>query len=182
MASNPNPPLPAHGLGHHQPDRRALRSSGGLGRGGGSWNLQSSDRCSATTDRSTAKSSFCLADMSSSHVAIFSSCVILASCASLSPSDSSPIASWSGKHSIEDAVDCVKRALDDYYRSPRPLIPSVTHHVDTVEQGRVYNISPQLGPYHVRVKSNGPGSTAVELFMPVTMYNAPLRDALAKCP
>jgi hypothetical protein len=183
MTSNPNSPTrPALGLGHHAPDHRALRSSCGLGRGGGFWNLQSTDRCSAKTDRSPAKSSFCLADMSGSRGAIFSSCVILASCTSLSPSGSSPIASWSGKHSIEDAVDCVKRALDDNYRSPRPLIPSVTHHVDTVEQGRVYDVSPQLGPYHVRVKSNGPGSTAVELFMPVTMYNAPLRDALAKCP
>ena len=138
MTSNPNSPTrPALGLGHHAPDHRALRSSCGLGRGGGFWNLQSTDRCSAKTDRSPAKSSFCLADMSGSRGAIFSSCVILASCTSLSPSGSSPIASWSGKHSIEDAVDCVKRALDDNYRSPRPLIPSVTHHVDTVEQGRV---------------------------------------------
>src|SRR6476469_5059123 len=103
------------------------------------------------------------------------SCVTLAGCAAWSPSGSSPIASWSGKRSIDDAVDCVKRALDDNYRSPRPLIPSVTHHVDTVEQGRVYNISPQFGFYHVRVKSNGPQPTAGELFMPISMHNEPLR-------
>jgi hypothetical protein len=117
-----------------------------------------------------------------SGMATVFSCVILAGCASLSPSGSSPIASWSGKHSINDAVDCVKRALDYNYRSVRPLIPDVTHHVDTIEEGRVYDVSPSFGPYHVRVKSAGPGTTAVELFMPGTMYNEPLRNDLAKCP
>jgi hypothetical protein len=76
----------------------------------------------------------------------------------------------------------VKRALDYNYRSVRPLIPDVTHHVDTIEEGRVYDVSPSFGPYHVRVKSAAPGTTAVELFMPVTMYNEPLRNDLAKCP
>src|SRR5215469_4770622 len=122
------------------------------------------------------------ADMSASRVAAVLSCVTLAGCASLPPSGSSPIASWSGKHSIDDAVDCVKRALDYNYRSVRPLIPDITHHVDTIEQGRVYDISPQFGPYHVRVKSNGSETTTVELFMPGTMYSEPLRDSLAKCP
>jgi len=116
------------------------------------------------------------------RLALVFSCVLVAGCASFSPSGSSPIASWSGKHSIDEAVDCVRRALDYNYRSARPLIPDITHHVDMIEEGRVYDISPQFGPYRVRVKSNGPQSTAVELFMPGTMYNEPLRDLLAKCP
>ena len=121
--------------------------------------------------------------MSSCHAAIVSSCVFFAGCASLFPSNTAaPIASWSGKRSVADAVDCVKRALDYNYRSARPPIPDVTHHVDTVEEGRVYDVSPPFGPYHVRVKSSGAGSTAIELFMPGTMYNEPLRDLLAKCP
>lgn len=98
------------------------------------------------------------------RVALIFSCVILSGCSSLSPSGTSPI------------------ALDYNYRSVRPLIPDITHQVDTIEEGRVYDVSSQFSPYRVRVKSNGPQSTAVELFMPVTMYNEPLRDALAKCP
>jgi hypothetical protein len=68
------------------------------------------------------------------------------------------------------------------FRSGRPILPDVTHHVDAVEQGRVYDISPAVGPYHVRVKSNGPDSTTIELFMPSMIYNAQVRDSLAKCP
>jgi hypothetical protein len=114
-------------------------------------------------------------------VAIFG-CMILAGCASWFPSNTAPpIASWSGKRPIDDAVDCVKRALDYNFRSARSPIPDITHHVDTVEQGRVYDVSPPVGPYHVRVKSNG-SETTIELFMPGTMYSVPLRDSLAKCP
>ena len=111
------------------------------------------------------------------------SCMMLVGCASLFPSNSAaPIASWSGKHhSIDDVVDCVRRTLDYNYRSVRPGIPAITHHVDMIEQGRVYDVSPPFGPYHVRVKSNGPEATTIELFMPGTMYEVPLRDALAKC-
>jgi hypothetical protein len=115
--------------------------------------------------------------------AVIFSCVMLAGCASLFPSNSAPpIASWSGKRSINDVVDCVKRALDYNFRSARSPIPDITHHVDTIEQGRVNDVSPPVGPYHVRVKSNGPETTTIELFMPGTMYNVPLRDSLAKCP
>jgi hypothetical protein len=46
---------------------------------------------------------------------------------------------------------------------------------------RVYDISPRLGAYHVRVRSEGPEKTIIELFIPATLYNAPLRDLLAKC-
>ena len=115
-------------------------------------------------------------------VAAVFGCVILAGCAYLSTNASSPIASWSGKHSIDDAVDCVKRTLDYDFRSARPLIPDTPHHVDTIEPGRVYDISPQIGPYHVRVKSNGSETITIELFMPQMIYNAQLRDSLAKCP
>lgn len=108
--------------------------------------------------------------------------VMLVGCTSLSPSQSTPIASWSGKRSIYETVDCVKRALDENYRSGRRFIPDVTHHVDTIEEERVYDVSPQIGGYHVRIRSVAPGNTTVELFMLVTMYNAPLRDLLAKCP
>jgi hypothetical protein len=111
------------------------------------------------------------------------SCVMLAGCASWFPSNSAPpIASWSGKRSIDDVVDCVKRALDYNFRSVRSPIPDITHHVDTIEQGRIYDVSPPVGPYHVRVRSNGTETTAIELFMPGTMYSVPLRDSLAKCP
>jgi hypothetical protein len=115
-------------------------------------------------------------------VAMFS-CVMLVGCASWFPSNTAPpIASWSGKRPIGDAVDCVKRALDYDYRSVRPGIPDITHHVDAIESGRVYDVSPPIGPYHIRVKSDGLGATTIELFMPGTMYNVPLRDLLAKCP
>jgi hypothetical protein len=110
-------------------------------------------------------------------------CTVLAGCAYLSPpSASSPIASWSGKRSIDEAVDCVQRALDYNFRSVEPFLPNITHHVDAIEQGRVYNISPLVGPYHVRVGSNGGETTTVELFMPQAIYSVPLRDSLAKCP
>jgi hypothetical protein len=115
-------------------------------------------------------------------VAVIFGCVILTGCAYLSTNGSSPIASWSGKRSIDGAVDCVQHALDYNFRSGRPLIPDIAHHVDVVEQGRVYDISPAVGPYHVRVRSNGPETTTVELFMPEMIYNAQLRDSLAKCP
>jgi hypothetical protein len=120
--------------------------------------------------------------MSLNRVAVILSCVILAGCAYLSTNASTPIASWSGKRPIDDAVDCVKRALDEDFRSRRPLIPDVSHHVDTTEQGRVYEVSPAVGPYHVRVKSNGPETTTIELFMPEMIYNTQVRDSLAKCP
>jgi hypothetical protein len=116
------------------------------------------------------------------RVAVIFSCVVLAGCTYLSTNGSSPIASWSGKRSIDDAVDCVKRALDYDFRSARPFIPDISHHVDTIEQGRVYDIFPAVGPYHVRVKSNGPETTTIELFMPEMIYNTQVRDSLAKCP
>jgi hypothetical protein len=121
--------------------------------------------------------------MTARRLGVVLSSAILTGCASWFPSNSAPpIASWSGKHSIDDAVDCVKRALDYNFRSARSPIPDITHHVDTVEQGRAYDVSPPVGPYHVRVKSNGPETTTIELFMPGTMYSIPLRDSLAKCP
>ena len=115
-------------------------------------------------------------------VAVIFGCIILAGCSYLSTNASNPIASWSGKRPIDDAVDCVKRALDYDFRSGRPLIPDISHHVDTIEQGRVYDISPAVGPYHARVKSTGPETTTVELFMPGMIYNTQVRDSLAKCP
>jgi hypothetical protein len=115
------------------------------------------------------------------RTAVVLSCLILAGCAPLSLPGSPPIVSWVGKHSVDETVDCVTRALDYNFRSARPLLPSVTHHVDTVEPGRVYDIFPQVGVHHVRVRSEGPEKTIIELFIPATMYNAPLRDLLAKC-
>ena len=120
--------------------------------------------------------------MSPNRVAVILSCVTLAGCSYLSTNASIPIASWSGKRPIDDAVDCVKRALDEDFRSRRPLIPDISHHVDTTEQGHVYEVSPAVGPYHVRVKSNGPETTTIELFMPEMIYNTQVRDSLAKCP
>src|SRR6516225_5765733 len=113
------------------------------------------------------------------RVVLIFSCAILAGCAYLAaPSRSSPIASWSGKRSIDEAVDCVQRALDYNFRSVEPFLPNITHHVDAIEQGRVYNVSPPVGPYHVRVESNGEATTTVELFMPQAIYSVPLRDSL----
>ena len=122
-----------------------------------------------------------LLPMSLCRIAVICSCVILAGCAYVSNA-STPIASWSGKRPIDDAVDCVKRALDYDFRSGRPLLPDISHHVDMVEQGRVYDISPMVGPYHARVRSDGLDATTVELFMPSMIYNAQVRDSLAKCP
>jgi hypothetical protein len=116
------------------------------------------------------------------RLAVIFSCMILAGCAYLSTNASTPIASWSGKRAIDDAVDCVKRALDYDFRSGRSFLPDISHHVDTVEQGRVYDVSPAVGPYHARVKSDGPEATTIELFMPSMIYNAQVRDSLAKCP
>jgi hypothetical protein len=101
------------------------------------------------------------------------------------PRSSPPIASWVGKHSVDDTVGCVTRALDYNFRSTRQLIPSITHHVQTVEPGRVYEVTPQLMPgmefYFVRVRSEGPEQTTIELYIPPMQYNAQLRDLLAKC-
>jgi hypothetical protein len=113
-------------------------------------------------------------------------CFVLAGCAALSPHGSTPIATWEGKHPVGETVDCVTRALDYNYRSVRPLLPSVTHKAKEIEAGRVFEVGPDLplgtpGTYFVRVQSEDPGKSKIELFIPVTQYDAPLRDLLAKC-
>ena len=115
------------------------------------------------------------------RVAAVLSCLMLGGCASSSQTASPPIASWSGKRPPDDAAECVKRALDYNYKSPRPLLPGMTHHVDTVEPGRVYDVFPQVGVYHVRVRSEGSEKTIIELFIPPIMYNVPLPELLSNC-
>jgi hypothetical protein len=102
----------------------------------------------------------------------------LAGCASWFPSNSAPpIASWSGKHSIDDAVDCVKRALDGpqnhRFRTSRiTLIRS--------NRGASTTLLRPLG--RTTYESNPTAeTTTIELSMPGTMYIVSLRDSLAKC-
>jgi hypothetical protein len=97
-----------------------------------------------------------------------------------------PIATWEGKNSIDAAAKCVMKALDYSFSSPRPPLPGNTHRVKVIEEERVYEIAPVTIPgieplYFVRVRSEGPQRTIIELFIPPIKYEAPLRDALAKC-
>ena len=97
-----------------------------------------------------------------------------------------PIATWEGKNSIDAAVTCVTKALDYNFSSPRPPLPGIPHRAKVIEEGRVYEIAPEtvLGikpPYFVRLRSEGPQKTIIELYILPIKYEAPLRDALAKC-
>ena len=114
------------------------------------------------------------------------SCSILAGCTALAPHMSTPIATWEGKNSIDAAAECVTKALDYNFGSPRPPLPGITHRAKLVEEGRVYDIVPEtpfgIEPiYFVRVRSEGPQKTKIELYILPIKYEAPLRDALAKC-
>jgi hypothetical protein len=120
------------------------------------------------------------------HLIVIFGCSLFVGCAALLPHSSSPIASWEGKHTVDEAVDCVTRTLDYNFRSSRPLIPSITHRVKVIEQGRVYEIVPETvletePLYYARVRSDGPQKTIIELYIPPSKYEVPLRDALAKC-
>jgi hypothetical protein len=97
-----------------------------------------------------------------------------------------PIATWQGKNSVDAAVSCVTKALDYNFGSSRPPLPGITHQAKVVEEGRVYKIAPEtafgIEPlYFVRVRSEGPQTTIIELFILPIKYETPLRDALAKC-
>ena len=112
-------------------------------------------------------------------------CLILAGCAGAQFRNTRPTATWTGKRPIDETVACVQRALDDNARLTGPLTQNIKHRVETVEPERVYQIIPDmLGGkelYFARVRSEGPGRTTIELFIPAMQYNAPLRDAVAKC-
>jgi hypothetical protein len=104
----------------------------------------------------------------------------------LAPHMSRPIATWEGKNSIDAAAQCVTKALDYNFSSPRPPLPAITHRAKVIEEGRVYEIIPEtvlgIEPlYFVRLRSEGPQKTIIELFILPIKYEAPLRDALAKC-
>ena len=119
------------------------------------------------------------------RAAIILNCSILAGCIASAPHMSTPIATWQGKNSIDTAVSCVTKALDYNFASPKP-IPGITHRAKVVEEGRVYEIAPEtafgIEPlYFVLVRSDGPQKTIIELFILPIKYEAPLRDALAKC-
>ena len=114
------------------------------------------------------------------------SCSILGGCAALAPHMSRPIATWEGQNSIDAAAQCVTKALDYNFSSPRPPLPGITHRAKVIEEGRVYEIIPEtvlgIEPlYFVRLRSEGPQKTIIELFILPIKYEAPLRDALAKC-
>jgi hypothetical protein len=96
-----------------------------------------------------------------------------------------PIATWPGKNSVDAAVSCVTKALD-YNFGSRPPLPGISHRAKVVEEGRVYEIVPEtafgMEPiYFVRVRSEGPQKTTIELYILPIKYETPLRDALAKC-
>jgi hypothetical protein len=120
------------------------------------------------------------------RVSVLLSCSILAGCIGSAPHMSTPIARWEGKNSVKVAVDCVTKALDYSFGSPKPPLPGTTHRAKAVEEGRVYDIAPEtafgIEPlYFVRVRSEGPQKTIIELYILPIKYEAPLRDALAKC-
>ena len=112
-------------------------------------------------------------------------CLILAGYTGAPFSSTTPTAAWTGKRPIGDTVACVQSALDQSARLTGPLTQNVKHRIETVEPERVYQIIPDmLGGkelYFARVRSEGPGRTTIELFIPALQFNAPLRDALAKC-
>jgi hypothetical protein len=112
-------------------------------------------------------------------------CLTLAGCAGAQFRDTRPTATWTGKRPIGDTVACVQRALDENARRTGPLTQNLKHRIETVEPERVYQIIPDvwggIDLYFARVRSEGPERTTIELFVPAIQYNAPLRDALAKC-
>ena len=112
-------------------------------------------------------------------------CLILAGCTGAPFSSTTPTATWTGKRPIGDTVACVQSALDENARLTGPLTQNAKHRIETVEPERVYQIIPDmLGGkelYFAHVRSEGPGRTTIELFIPAMQYNAPLRDAVAKC-
>jgi hypothetical protein len=120
------------------------------------------------------------------RVAIVLNCSIFAGCVASAPHMSTPIATWQGKNSVDAAVSCVIKALDYNFGSPKPPIPGITHHAKVVEEGHVYEIVPEtafgIEPiYFVRVRSESPQKTIIELYILPIKYETPLRDALAKC-
>jgi hypothetical protein len=112
-------------------------------------------------------------------------CLILAGCAGAQFRDTRPTATWTGKRPIGDTVACVQSALDENARRTGPLTQNIKHRIETVEPERVYQIIPDVWGgselYFARVRSEAPERTTIELFVPAIQYNAPLRDALAKC-
>ena len=82
-----------------------------------------------------------------------------------------PTDSWTGNRPIEETVACVTK--------------NFVHRVQTVESGRVYEIIPDvwfgIDLYIARVRSETPGRTKIELYVPTMQYNKPLHDLLAKC-
>jgi hypothetical protein len=113
-------------------------------------------------------------------------CLILAGCAGSQFRNARPTATWTGKRPVEDVVACVQRALDENAVLTGPLTKNIKHRIETVEPGRVYQVIPDIWGgidiYFARVRSEAPGQTTIELFIPTGQYNAPLRDLLAKCP
>jgi hypothetical protein len=120
------------------------------------------------------------------RVAIVLNCSILAGCIASAPHLSTPIATWQGKNSVDAAVSCVTKALDYNFGSQRPPFPGITHRAKVVEEGHVYEIAPEMAfgiepLYFVRVRSDSPQKTIIELFISPMKYEEPLRDALGKC-
>jgi hypothetical protein len=112
-------------------------------------------------------------------------CLVLAGCAGAQFRNTRPTATWTGTRPIGDTVACVQSALDSNARLTGPLTRNLKHRIETVEPERVYQVIPDVWDgidlYFARVRSEGPGRTTIELFIPTMEYNAPLRDALAKC-
>jgi hypothetical protein len=114
-------------------------------------------------------------------------CHMLAGCAALEPPHAvNPIATWVGPRPVGAAVECVKGAMDEAFGGPRRFLPGIAHATKVIEEGRVYEIGPVIalgsGVLHfARVRSDGPNRTVLQLFINPEKYEAPLRDALAKC-
>jgi hypothetical protein len=96
-----------------------------------------------------------------------------------------PTDSWTGNRPIDDTVACVQRALDENAVLTGPLTKDIKHRIETVEPGRVYEVIPDVwfgnDLYFARVRSESPGRTKIELYIPTMQYNRPLHDLLAKC-
>ncbi len=107
-------------------------------------------------------------------------------CAHITPRGSPPAASWTARRALDDAATCVVAALNEEMRSQSALSPSITHQVQTIEPGRVYEVVPQqtltvaAEIYFVRLAAMPPSATRIELFS-VATWTSRLERAVAKC-
>jgi hypothetical protein len=91
---------------------------------------------------------------------------------------------WTGNRPIEETVACVQRALDENAKLTGPLTK-----ISCIGFKQLNRSASKIIPdvwfgsdlYFARVRSESPGRTKIELYIPTMQYNKPLHDLLAKC-